>query len=323
MKLLRILLYSVLVVLIFVGGFLIYLKALLPNVDPPPEITVDLSRENVERGKYLANHVMLCMDCHAQRDWSTFAAPPKPGTLGAGGERFDQMMGFPGKFVSPNITPAKLSTWTDGEIFRAITTGVSKNGRALFNVMPYQHYGKMDPEDIKSVIAYLRTLDPVEYEPEKSTADFPMNFIINTLPQPAQLVSKPDPRNLMAYGEYLVNAAACYDCHTKQEKGTFIGEPFAGGMEFAFPDGTILRSANITPHQTGIGNWTEEQFISRFKQYTDSSYIPPKVKAGEFQTVMPWLMYADMDTNDLKAMFAYLQSVQPQENTVQLIQAKR
>ncbi|MGB0166777.1 MAG: cytochrome C, partial [Luteibaculum sp.] len=79
-------------------------------------IHVKLTDEAVARGEYLANHVMLCMDCHAQRDWTVFAGPPKPGTLGAGGERFDEMMGFPGKFISPNITPTKLEDWSDGEI---------------------------------------------------------------------------------------------------------------------------------------------------------------------------------------------------------------
>lgn len=47
---------------------------------------------------------------------------------GAGGEIFDQNMGFPGKFISPNITPYALREWTDGEIFRAITSGVNKDG---------------------------------------------------------------------------------------------------------------------------------------------------------------------------------------------------
>ncbi|TXC76120.1 c-type cytochrome [Luteibaculum oceani] len=321
MKVLRFFLFLIAILLIFVGGFLVYLKVFLPKAEQAPEITVELTPQNIERGKYLANHVMLCMDCHAQRDWTTFAAPPVKGSMGAGGERFDQMMGFPGKFVSPNITPAGLGKWTDGEIYRAITTGISKDGRALFNLMPYHHYGKMDPEDIKSVIAYIRTLDPVDYQPEKSEPDFPMNFIINTLPKKATPSKRPSQENLIAYGEYLVNAAACYDCHTKQEKGEFIGEDFAGGMEFHFPDGSILRSANITPHETGIGAWSEEQFISRFRQYTDSSYVPPKVKAGEFQTVMPWLMYAHMDTNDLRAIYAYLKSLPAKENKVELITA--
>lgn len=62
-------------------------------------------------------------------------------------------MDFPGKFISDNITPAKLNSWTHGEIFRAITTGVSKDGKPLFDVMSYHYYGKLDEDDIKAIIA--------------------------------------------------------------------------------------------------------------------------------------------------------------------------
>ncbi len=53
---------------------------------PAPELKVTASAGQVERGKYLANHVAVCMDCHSQRDFSQFAGPVKPGTLGSGGE---------------------------------------------------------------------------------------------------------------------------------------------------------------------------------------------------------------------------------------------
>lgn len=75
-----------------------------------------------------------------------------------GGEFFGPDLGFPGEFYSRNLTPANLRGWTDGEIFRAITAGVNKEGEALFPVMPYRNYSKMDKEDIYDIIAYLRTL---------------------------------------------------------------------------------------------------------------------------------------------------------------------
>lgn len=58
---------------------------------------------------------------------------PLAGDLGAGGERFSTDMGFPGTIYSPNITPHNLKEWTDGEIFRAITSGVNKYGKAIFS----------------------------------------------------------------------------------------------------------------------------------------------------------------------------------------------
>lgn len=75
-------------------------------------------------------------------------------------------MGFPGRYISKNITPFNLANWSDPELFRVITSGVTKSGDAIFPVMPYHYYGGMDEEVIKDVIAYLRTIDPIDYVPE-------------------------------------------------------------------------------------------------------------------------------------------------------------
>lgn len=181
--------------------------------------------------------------------------------------------------------------------------------------MPYHHYGKLDPKDIEAVIAYLRTLPSIESTPDESKPDFPMNFILNTIPTEANLSQKPEVAVTASYGKYVIEASGCYDCHTKQEKGKFIGEDYAGGMVFNLPGGAVLTSPNITPDKlTGLGNWTEKQFVERFKRYADSSYTPPTVGQGEFQTVMPWTMYATMDTKDLKAIYTYLKSIAAIEN---------
>lgn len=317
-KVVRYPLYLIGILLVLLCIALGYISIFLPNVGPPPDIRVEITEAKVKRGQYLANHVMLCMDCHAERDFRLFAGPPIPGTLGAGGEKFDDSMGFPGTFISRNLTPSALGNWTDGEIFRAITSGVSKDGTALFPVMPYNNYAQVDEEDIKAVISYLRTLDPVENVLPSSKPDFPVNFLINTMPVKANSQPMPSKQNPVDYGRYLVNAAACTDCHTRMERGQFVGEPFAGGFEFRMPGGDIIRSANITPHETGLGAWTKEQFVNRFKIYADSSYIPHNVDPGEFQTTMPWLMYADMEQEDLEAIYEYLQSLPPVDNRVTL-----
>lgn len=102
------------------------------------------------------------------------------------------------------------------------------------------------------------------------------------------------------------------------EKGERIAEKYiAGGMDFNLPDGTVVRSSNITPDkQTGIGTWTEQQFIARFKLYSDSTFIPYAVGPGDFKTVMPWTSYTHMEEHDLKALYAYLQSIPVVSNTV-------
>ncbi len=318
-KLLKVAAIVILSLVLLVSAGLAYLRFALPNVGPPPDLSVEGTSLQIERGRYLANHVSVCTDCHSTRDWSKFAGPLVPGTEGKGGELFDQSFGFPGKFVSKNITPFHLSDWTDGEIYRAITTGVSKHGTAFFPVMPYKYYGKMDPEDIKSIIAYLRSLSPIEFEAEASVADFPVNFIINTIPESAQPTKKPEPSNVIEYGAYMTNAAGCRECHTKQENGQVVGEAYAGGFEFNMGNGFRVASMNITPHKTGIGTWSKEVFIQRFKAYADSSYVSPRVDMakGEFQSVMPWVMYAGMTEEDLGAIYEYLKTVAPVENTVE------
>ncbi|PKL86203.1 MAG: cytochrome C [Ignavibacteriae bacterium HGW-Ignavibacteriae-1] len=316
---LRIIAIAIVAIIVIIGGLFIYISNFLPNISAAQDLKVEITDERVERGKYLANHVMLCMDCHAERDFSLFAGPPKPGTLAAGGDVFDHSMGFPGVFVSKNITPFGIGDWTDGELFRLITTGVNRDGDPIFPVMPYMNYGKMDPEDIKSVIAYLRTLEPIETNHPESKADFPMNLIMRTIPAEADMQPMPSKSNIVEYGKYLTNAAACADCHTQFEKGKFVGELLAGGREFSLPDGSVMRTPNLTPHATGLANWTEEAFVNKFKAFVDSAYVPHPVKPGEFQTFMPWQMYGGMDVEDLKAIYAYLRSIPPVDNRVTLI----
>ena len=140
----KIIIYIALALIIFIGSALSYVKFALPDVGDAPQLKVDLTPERIERGKYLAMHVTVCIDCHSTRDWSKFSGPIDEKSIGTGGEKFDQAAGLPGTIYSANITPHNLKNWTDGELFRAITTGVKKDGSAIFPIMPYGSYGKMD-----------------------------------------------------------------------------------------------------------------------------------------------------------------------------------
>jgi mono/diheme cytochrome c family protein len=313
----RALLYGFLGLALILSVMIAYIAWALPNVGPPPDIEIALTEERIERGAYLANSVMVCMDCHSQRDWSTWSGPLQDGTLGAGGEVFNEEMGLPGTFISPNITPYALSDWTDGEIYRAITSGVSKDGRALFDIMPHPNFGQCATEDIYSVIAYIRSLEPIEADHAASQAHFPVNLIINTIPKEASPQAIPPKKDKVAYGAYLALASGCKDCHTAREKGQFVGPFYAGGMEFMFPDKTTTRAPNITPHANGIGSLTEDEFVWLFKKYTDSTYVPKSCPPGSYKTPMPWTMYATMTQEDLKAIFAYLQTLEPVDHYVE------
>lgn len=314
----KIALGTLLIIVVVFVSMLGYIKFALPNIEAAPVLKVELTPERIARGEYLANHVSVCIDCHSTRDWSRFSGPPTPGTLGKGGDLFDQKFGFPGVYYAKNITPEGISRYTDGELFRTITTGVSKEGRAMFPVMPFHYYGQMDEEDIKSIIAYIRTLAPIKSQVPESKSDFPMNFIINTIPHKASFTKLPPKTDVINYGKYLTNAASCVECHTRFEKGSLVaGTEFGGGREFPFPDGSIVRAANISSdEETGIGGWDDETFVSLFKAHSDSATLNTKLNLGDFNSIMPWTMFGKMHDEDLKAIFAYLKTVKPISNNV-------
>ncbi len=309
--------------ILLLGIIVMYVTQALPNI-PAEQIHVEPTPERVKRGEYLANHVAVCIDCHSTRDWDKFSGPPKPGTLGMGGDIFDERYGFPGKYIVPNITPYGLKGWSDGEILRAFTCGVGKNNRPLFPIMPYQNYSRVDKEDMLCIIAYLKTLTPIESHQPVSSSNFPMNIIIHTLPRKSAFVSKPDTNNRVAYGEYMTTMAGCIDCHTPFERGKLVKEKaFGGGRVFDFEFMT-LTSPNITfDIKTGIGNWTKDYFIYRFKAFDPDSFPTPNVKKDDFNTIMPWTQYAGMTESDLSAIYEYLKSLKPIENKTELVVFKK
>jgi hypothetical protein len=90
---------------------------------------------------------------------------------------------------------------------------------------------------------------------------------------------------------------------------------FSGGFVFDLPIMKVA-VANITPDSaTGIGSWTEEMFVSKFKN--NGSDEAANLKPGRQNTIMPWSMYGKMKEEDLKAIYAYLRTVKPISNKVE------
>jgi mono/diheme cytochrome c family protein len=209
--------------------------------------------------------------------------------------------------VAPNITPDKetgAGNWSDDTLARAIREGIGHDGRALFPIMPYQSFRAMSDEDLASVIVYIRTLPPIRNQLPATQIPFPLNFLIKNVPEPLTgPVPPPDLSTPVARGAYLVRMGTCADCHTPQEKGKPIaGLDFAGGLVLKGPTGTVA-SANITPDPSGIQYYEESLFIRAMHE--------GRVGARTLNATMPWTFFSRMTDDDLKAVFAYLQSLKP------------
>ena len=314
LKVLGILMLSILLILLLI---IAYIKIILPDVGPAPQMQVEPTTARLARGSYLANSVMACMDCHSKRNPAFFSLPMDEMTRGEGGQRFDQSMGFPGIFYSANITPFGIGNWTDGDIYRAITTGVRKNGKPIFPVMPYHAYGHANPEDVRSLIVYLRSLSSKKNIVPVSSADFPMSILLNTVPKKADPLTLPQAGDTLAYGYYLFTIASCYDCHTPFDNGKFDDTyALAGGRAFPVPGGKVTSANLTTDRETGLGSWTREMFVSRFSFYRDSANAHRVVNQGELQTIMPWTMYGTMTDADLSGIYTYMQTIKPIKHLV-------
>jgi len=303
-------------VVVVAGGGVGYLMLAFPKVPPPAVVTLEPTPERLARGKYLSDHVVGCTVCHSDRDWTKFSGPVKPGTEGKGGQEF--LLGGAGAVYAKNITPAAIGSWSDGELQRAVTTGVSKDGTPLFPLMPYPHFGAMAADDMHAVLSYIRSWQAIDHQPPARTLNFPMNLIVRTIPTAATPQPRPSPTDQVAYGKYMVNASLCGDCHTPiDDRGQPLpGRNFAGGMEF-LETGYRVRSANITPDaDTGIGSWTEQQFIDKFKAFETPSDAVLSDTERRQNTPMPMTAYAGMAREDLAAIYAYLRTVPPVVNRV-------
>jgi mono/diheme cytochrome c family protein len=119
----------------------------------------------------------------------------------------------------------------------------------------------------------------------------------------------------VAFGRYLATAKVdCYACHSASFETMNIMEPektpgfFGGGNPMPDKEGNIIKTRNLTPDkETGIGSWTEAQFIEavRFGKRPNGQ-----------QTRYPMPPYAAMTEEEAKAIFAYLQTIPPIKNKV-------
>jgi hypothetical protein len=302
----------VLVVLIAIA--LPFAIGIRPIIGPKARALTDRRFEptpaRLERGRYLATSVNGCVYCHGEVDWKAPGFPVKAGTEG-GGRRWDEE-GLP--FVTaPNITPDRetgAGAWTDDMLARAIREGISHDGRSLFPIMPYTQYRYMSDEDLASIVVYIRSLPPLKRSWPPTQVPFPVNRFINAVPEPVTApVPEPDRNNPVAYGDYLVRMGACRDCHTPADAQNqpIAALEFGGGFTLTGPYGQVA-SGNITPHPSGIPYYDATLFLEVMRT--------GQAKARKIHDAMPWSMYGKQPDEDLKAIFAYLQTVKPVRHRV-------
>jgi len=135
-----------------------YAIPLPPNYGPPVGSVPDVSPDDkVAYGAYLAGPAGHCMECHSAPGPN--GAPDFENALGAGGFQFH---GPWGTSVSANITPAGIGDWTDAQLKKVITTGERPDGSRLLPPMGVHYYANISDRDLDAIIAYLRSLKPIE-----------------------------------------------------------------------------------------------------------------------------------------------------------------
>jgi hypothetical protein len=282
-----------------------------PRARPLTGRVFERTPERLARGKYLAEGVCGCMDCHSPHDWKQHDAPTPAGMEGAGEER-SELKGLPGRVVAPNLTPdpeTGTGKWSDDALTRAIREGVGHDGRALFPMMPYGGLRNLPDEDLASIVVFLRSLPPVRNPLPPTEIIFPVKYLMRDGPRPVLApVASPDLSNQVKRGEFLVRIAGCDDCHTLQD-GTrpMTGMRLAGGAILDGPWGRVA-SANLTSDPSGIPYYDEALFVQAIRTGV--------VKARTLAQIMPWYFYRNMTDDDLKAIFAYLKTVTPVKHVV-------
>lgn len=297
-----------------------------------PAVEVSTDAAVVARGEYLVEHVGVCTTCHTPRDFRSFSGPPLRDQLGAGAD-VAPVFGYAPSMVvwAPNLTPAALAPWSDAELQRAIVSGVHRDGHALFPAMPFDQFNALSVEDARAIVSYLRTLPPSPSVIPSRRLPFPLDPFVNVLPLEARLVERtPTPADGLAYGKYVTTVAGCLWCHSPVDSFEQVvkGKEWSGGHAFPLPTpgeqpgsvvvgpGTI-RTPNLSRDiEAGIGTWTREAFVLRFRSATAEALGQVKPARHELNSLMPWVGYSGMTEQDLGAIYEYLASFPAQKNVV-------
>lgn len=259
--------------------------------------TMATAEPSVERGEYLVRGPAGCGNCHTPQ---TPDGPDMANELG--GFMVDKNPAFEAWAV--NITPgSRVAGWTDDELARAIREGIRPDGTVIGPPMPIGLYRGLSDDDLRSIVAFLRTVPASANETPFSTYNIPLPPAYGP---PVTSVSAPPRAVSVEYGAYLAGPVAhCVECHTPMgETGPMFDTSLgAGGFEFHGPWGTSV-AANLTSHEDGLAAYTDAELrkmITEGVRPDGSRMMPP----------MPYHFYAAMTPEDLDAVILYLRQLPP------------
>lgn len=252
-----------------------------------------------ERGAYLMKSIVACGNCHTPMGPSG----PLPGMeLAGGGDNPDVGMVWRAANITPDINTG-IGRWTDAQIATAIRDGVRPDGSVIGPPMPVTFYKKMADRDVAALIAYMRSVRPVQHAVARSEYQFPLPPAWG--PPAAAGIEAPAAEDRLAYGAYLADIGHCMHCHTPMREDapepdeTKVG---GGGLAMPGPWGVVV-SANITSDSdTGIGSWTDQQV-------KDAITKGLRPDGSRLTGPMPFANYANMTAEDLDALVAWLRTV--------------
>jgi mono/diheme cytochrome c family protein len=319
-KLLKIVGAVIGLVVLLIGGLFVYGMSAWDNVVRPElrELTAPSDAATLARGEHLYRDSLVCWQCHGGEGDRLY-----PSSEQSGGRVFDMTGVGPGFGFAygSNLTADKatgLGAWSDGQIVRAFREGVDQDGRLLFPIMESQMYQGISDEDALAIVAYMRTFPAVNkavkpFEPS-GAAKLLFTYVMKPMPHSDKPVVAPPKGATKEYGEYLAwNVAMCGGCHTPRSPndGSWdMSKPFSGGV-FTVPEKLVgFTGSNITPAKSGLGEWSEAQFVTAMRTGArpDGRVLIP--------AVMPWPAYARWSDDDIKALWLYLQTVEPIEHEV-------
>ena len=257
-------------------------------------VAVPSDAASIARGKHYIEAIGVCQVCHGQN----LAGPDIEGCKDVPCTGFSNEYFF-GKLMPSNLTSGRGgigNVFTDKDYVRAIRHGLGQDNKALL-IMPSEQYSKISDEDLGAIIAYLKTLPPVDNEVDESGLG-PLGRILTVFAGsllPATLIDHNAPRTpspvagvSAEYGEYL--AEICSVCH---------GERLAGGE---VPGDERVKAPNITPGGAP-GSWTRSEFVDTIR-----SGITPRGNLLDAR-FMPWNRFTQMTDDELDAIWLYLQSL--------------